>query len=209
MAHSRPLPPYAKKGSPIEAAHFNAIIELLRSLDISGGPGISVKKSSNGTTISAKPGAGTPGARVAVAVGELGALDVELGEGADASHVSATMIPGTINGFLITGYATPTELAIATTYYATLTITATDGEVTGAALTYETTAPGALPVLLGEPPTTFTFLIGIVTGGEWVRIVGPGSLSAVGTEVFRVSKTAPDPGTLPYDIYFSWLLSSV
>lgn len=133
-------------------------------------------------------------------------FDVEL-SGSGAS-MSAVVLPGTINGILPTNYdATFTPLDDTLVYFVTLSVTANDGEIASALLSFPTAAPAGIPTVLGEPPTTFDYLLGIVALGVWYRTLGPGSITAVGQEMFRIDKTAPAPGTLPYEIYYSWALS--
>ncbi len=134
-------------------------------------------------------------------------FDVTLEDGSPGTK-DATIRPGTINSLLPSGLDTPTTLTIATVYYLILSVTTTDGAITAASIAFNTTPPDALPVQEGFPPASFDYLIGTVIEGVWYRTIGNGSLVATGSEVFRISKTSPAPGTLPYDIYYTWLLSA-
>jgi hypothetical protein len=131
-------------------------------------------------------------------------FDVEFGAGSDGSHSAGTVRPGTLNGLLPSNFTISDDLSNTGTYYLVLSATATDGEITGCTLAFSGSAPGALPVLQGQPPTTFDYLLGVIVDAQWFRTIGLGSLTANGVEVYRVSKTTPAPGTLPYDIYYTW-----
>jgi hypothetical protein len=117
--------------------------------------------------------------------------------------------PGTINGVLPTNYDTVFSLAAVGVYYLVLTVTALDGEIASAVLSMDASPPAGVPTILGQPPTSFAYLLGVIVDLVWYRTIGPGSLAAAGAEVFRVSKTSPSPGTLPYDIYYTWNVTAV
>lgn len=206
MPHPIKIPAPVKKGVPILANDWNTILALFQCLDISGGPGIQVSKTTRGITISftgsiPKFQGGGGGGSVAVRP-----FDVSFSPN-DDTHFNASIQPGTINGLIATGYGTDVSvLSSGTLYYLVITVTSTDGHVTGAALTFETTAPGAIPIQEGLPPTSFAYALGMVQDSIWYRTIGAGSLTAVGQEMFRTSKTSPDPGTLPYDIHYTWVV---
>lgn len=132
-------------------------------------------------------------------------FDVDL-SGSGAS-VTAFFFPGTINGLLPTNYTDTFTLDDSLVYFATLSVTASDGEIASCTLSFPTSAPAGIPTVLGQPPTTFDYLLGIVALGVWYRTIGDGSLTAVGQEMFRIDKASPAPGTLPYEIYYSWAIS--
>ncbi len=116
----------------------------------------------------------------------------------------ATVRPGSINGLLSSNFDDVFPLGATTTYYLVLSCTAVDGEITSAALSMPTSPPAGLPTQMGQPPTAFDYLLGVVIDRVWYRVIGNGSLTAFGQEMFRISKTSPAPGTLPYDIYYTW-----
>lgn len=123
-----------------------------------------------------------------------------------------TVQPGTINGQLPSNYSNVFVLSPSTTYYLVLSCTSSNGQITGAVLSFASSPPASIPTNMGQPPTSFDFLIGIVItdaigGGTWYRTIGPGSLSAAGQEAFRTDKTSPAPGTLPYDLWYTWVIT--
>lgn len=210
MAHARALPPYAKKGDVIQAFHFNMLIDLIRALDINSGPGISIKKSSSGLTISIMADQGGSGSSGSGGSGSSSGhpFDPTISAGSDEDHMSVTLRPGTINGLIPSNMSDTYDVSNAGALYLVLHVTATDGEIDGATLSIESDAPPALPVLLGAPPASFDYMLGIFVDGVWFRTAGPESLTAVGVEMFRTDKVAPSPGTLPYDIHYTWALSA-
>ena len=119
--------------------------------------------------------------------------------------------PGTINGLLPSNYNSTFTLTPGTTYYLVLNVTTSGGQVTGATLAFNTSAPAAIPVNAGQPPTSFSFLIGVLlvgaTSGTWYRTIGPGSLSAAGQLSYQANATSPSPGTLPYTNYYTWVVT--
>ncbi len=117
--------------------------------------------------------------------------------------------PGTINGLIPSNYADIFSLAASGAYYLVLTCTASDGQIASAVLSFDASPPSGIPVIQGQPPTSFAVLLGVVVDLVWYRTIGLGSLTATGTEVFRVSKTSPAPGTLPYDIWYTWAITAV
>lgn len=125
------------------------------------------------------------------------------------SGLNATVLPGTINGLLATNYDDVFVITNPGVYFVTLSVTAVDGQLASSTLSFAASPPAAVPVVQGQPPTTFDYLLGIVVDGAWFRTIGLGSLAAAGSEVYRVSKTSPAPGTLPYDIWYTWNITAV
>lgn len=124
----------------------------------------------------------------------------------------ATFLPGVINGLLPSNYASSFSLSPSSTYFAIISCTASNGQITAASLSFGSSPPAAIPTNMGQPPLSFDFLLGIVItdglgGATWSRIIGDGSLAAAGAEAFRTDKATPVPGTLPYDIWYTWNLT--
>lgn len=139
-------------------------------------------------------------------------FDVTFTAGSDASHRTATIRPGTVNGFVPTDILTTADLSVSSSYYLVLSIVAVDGGIASCTIAFTTVAPGPILTLMGQPPLSFDYSIGMVVGDgselTWYRTIGSGSLFATPQEAFRVSKVAPAPGTLPYDIYYTWALAN-
>lgn len=123
--------------------------------------------------------------------------------------LTAAVQPGTINGLIPSNFLSTFSISALATGYLVLSVTTSGGQVTGAVLSLPSSPPVGVPVNMGQPPTTFDYLLGAVVNGVWFRVIGPGSLAAASVEAFRVTKTAPAPGTLPYDIYYTWNITAV
>lgn len=133
-------------------------------------------------------------------------FDVSFTGGPDPK-IAAVRI-GTINGLIPTNFSDTYSLAASGVYYLVLTVTATDGQIASATLSMPSSPPAGIPTVQGQPPTSFEYLLGVVVDLVWYRTIGNGSLAAASSEVFRVSKTSPAPGTLPYDIYYTWVITA-
>lgn len=131
-----------------------------------------------------------------------------------AGTSSFTVQPGTMSGLLPSNYASTFTLTPSTTYYLQLDCTASSGQIASAALNFASSAPAAIPVNMGQPPTSFSFLVGILItngagGGTWFRCIAPGSLFAIGALQYQTNKASPAPGTLPFDNWYTWLIEQV
>ena len=131
-----------------------------------------------------------------------------------AGTSSFTVQPGTMSGILPTNYNNTFTLSLSTTYYLVLNCTASSGQIASAALQFASSAPSAIPVNMGQPPTSFSFLVGILItngagGGQWFRCIAPGSLFAIGALQYQTNKASPAPGTLPFDNWYTWLIEQV
>ena len=131
-------------------------------------------------------------------------FDAIIGAGSDSSHVGVTVYPGTVNNLLPSNYTISADLSNTLTYYLTATVSATSGQVTGSVLSFDSSAPDAIPVNIGAPPASVVILLGMIVNGKWFRTIGSGSVTMRSVEVYRTSKTSPSPGTLPWDIYYTW-----
>ena len=118
----------------------------------------------------------------------------------------ATIQPGTINGILPSNYSTTYTLDDTLVYFLVASVTVSAGQITAVTLSMPTSPPAGVPVNMGQPPLSFTYLLGVVVDGVWYRVIGNGSLSAISTDVYHTDKTSPSPGTLPYDIWYTWNL---
>lgn len=191
---------------PLSPEWGRAVVECLRSLEPQAGSGVKILRTSRGALIVADPVRG--GVKQAGSKG-LYPFDVTLVDLVVGTSKTASIRPGSINNLIPSNYTTTYPLLNSTTYYLVLSVTVTAGVVTGATLSMPTTAPVGMPVALGAPPTAFTVLLGAVIAGAWYRTIGNGSLQATSAEAFRVSRSSPAPGTLPYDLYYTWGLTNV
>ncbi len=137
-----------------------------------------------------------------------GGTDIKLPFDAVFGSGSVSFRPGTLNSILPSNYLATFAISPGFTYYANIVANALDGQITSCSLEFNTTPPTGIGVLMGQPPTSFRYLLGIVVDNAWFRTAPQSSLSAQSKLSFTVSKTAPDPGTLPYDSYWTWIVSA-
>lgn len=122
--------------------------------------------------------------------------------------LEAVVNPGTVNNILATNWLTPFTISAAGTHYLVADVVTADAEVTSHTLAMDASAPPGIPPTMGLPPTSFSVLIGVIIAGVWHRTLGPGSITATPVEAYRTTKVSPAPGTLPYDVWYSWAVSS-
>ena len=115
---------------------------------------------------------------------------------------------GTINGYTPSNMGNTFTMAGSGTEYCILTVTVTNGVITGAVISNTSSVPAAMPVNQGQPPTSFVVLLAVLVNGSPFRTIAQGSVGAKGYEVYRLAKSMPTPDALPYDSYYSWLLSA-
>lgn len=137
-----------------------------------------------------------------------GGPDIKLPFDAVFGSGTVSFRPGTLNSILPSNYLASFAVTPGVTYYAKIVASALDGQITSCSLEFNTTPPTGIGVLMGQPPTTFRYLLGIVIDSSWFRTAPQSSLSAQSKLSFTVSKTDPDPGTLPYDSYWTWIVSA-
>lgn len=204
MAH---FPRFPDPNKPVSPVLIKQLMEYVRSLRVSGSRGVKVRRTGSGTTL--KVDEVVQGRSQAGGDDGPFPFDVDLIDLVPGTSKTATVRPGSINNIIPSNYLTPYTLLNATQYFVVLTVTVTANAVASCVLSMPTTAPTGIPVALAAPPTSFQVLLGVVIAGVWYRLIGDGSLSATTVEAFRVSKTAPAPGTLPYDLYYTWEITNV
>ncbi len=133
-----------------------------------------------------------------------GPFDLTFTPGASPGDLTPSMRPGTINSVVPTGYLSLPDIADTGTFYFILSATALDGQIATASVAFSGSPPAGIPVTMGTPPTAFDFLLGVVQDGVWFRTAAVGSKTATPAETFKAGITSPPPGTLPYDIYYTW-----
>ena len=197
-----------KNPSPQELADkLNRLREAVDQLRIQPGPGYLVNRTRGGTTLQILSKAGTS------ATTETCPFDVS--SVVSGSSLLLTVEPGTLNGLYATNYAdclaaASTTLTVATSGTTNVCVdVTTDGkQVTAYSLTTVTTMSAASPTT-PLAPTSFKWPIAHVKNGTIYKTIGCGSLSAEVKENVRIAKTPSTPTDNAYDIYYSWVLSSV
>ncbi len=122
-------------------------------------------------------------------------------------NITPIMVPGTINSVIPSNYLSLSDIADTGTFFFILSVTTLNGQIATASVSLAGSAPAGIGTTMGVPPTAFDFLIGVVQDGVWFRTAPTGSFTATPIEAFRASITNPAPGTLPYDIYYTWTVA--
>lgn len=131
-------------------------------------------------------------------------FDLTIG-GTDGTELKVK--PGTINSLLPSNVSSTFTLPANTssyTRYLVLTASCSDGQVTSATLSVDSSAPSPPGVAMGLPPTSFKVLLGLIDTGKAYRTIACGSVSAKPVEAYRTDKASPVFGLSPYDIYYTW-----
>lgn len=142
-------------------------------------------------------GAGTP-------TSSIGPFDLTFTPGVNPGDLTPSMRPGTINSVIPSNYLSIPDFSDTGTFYFILSVTALNGQVVSCTVALAGSPPAGIPVTPGTPPTSFDFLIGVVQDGVWFRSAPAGSFAAVPLDAFHAAIVSPAPGTLPYDIYYTW-----
>ncbi len=122
-------------------------------------------------------------------------------------NITPVMVPGTINSVIPSNYLSLPDIADTGTFFFILSVTTLNGQIASATVATSGSAPSGIGTTMGVPPTSFDYLIGVVQDGVWFRTAPTGSFTATPIEAFRASITNPAPGTLPYDIYYTWTVT--
>jgi hypothetical protein len=183
------------------------LLRYIRSITPQSSNTCRVHRSTGGVTYqptakSAKPSRGGGAAT------ERYPFDITLTD-AGGGNSTATIWPGTINQLLPSNYLTGVTVSNTGTHFLVLDCTASDGEITAAPLAIESAAPPAITPTQGTPPVAFQVLVGIIIDGVAYKVWGNGSVTASAAESYRVDKGSPVPGSLPYDVFYTWEFSLV
>jgi hypothetical protein len=200
------LPREPVGGQPLQPQWGLALLRYIKSITPVSSPGLRVKRTPDGTIL--EPLAGpTRTVRGGGGVTRY-PFDITLTD-AGGGDSTATIWPGTINQLLPSNYLTGVTVSNTGTHFLVLDCTASDGEITAAPLAIETGAPPAITPTQGTPPVAFQVLIGIIIDGVAYKVWGNGNMTASAAESFRVDKGSPVPGSLPYDVFYTWEFSLV
>ena len=190
----------ASASGALTITRINAIMDAIRALagvdSVTAGPYLKTTTHNGKTVVSL----GKPPARGGSAVAY---------KPFDARSINATdgvvlFRPGTVNGILPTNWSANVAFTKDVVNYVVLNCQAGQGQVTACALACQTDAPGPIGVAQGYPPSTFKVLTGLIVDNLWVRLIGPGSVTASSTEVVRTLKESPVAGEFPFNIVYTW-----
>ena len=117
---------------------------------------------------------------------------------------TATFRAGSINGVLPSNYLTGITVAASGTEYLVLNCTASNGQITSASFSSDASQPGAISPIKGQPPTSFSMLIGLSIDAVPFKVWGNGNIQADSIEAFRVDRSPLVPGAPSYETYYNW-----
>lgn len=120
------------------------------------------------------------------------------------SGTSLTLTTGTVNGLVPTNIGSTLTIVGTGTEYLQLSISAANAQITSSSFSVSSTAPSVIPVIQGQPPTSFDFCTHVIVNGTAFRVIGNGSLVFTPYEAWRFAKAMPTPDSMPYDSYYSW-----
>jgi hypothetical protein len=120
------------------------------------------------------------------------------------SGTSLTLTTGTVNGLVPTNITSTLTIIGTGTEYLQLSVSATNAQITSSSFSVSAVAPSPIPVIQGQPPTSFDFCTHVIVNGTAFRVIGNGSLVFTPYEAWRFAKAMPTPDSMPYDSYYSW-----
>lgn len=202
--------PLTAKGERVSANTLNRMQAEIAARTIMRSGGHLVQQRSGGTVLAKRPTGLLPASR---SRGSGSArqcpFDISVNYDAGLGLYFATFRPGTINQLLPSNYLTGVAVPATGTRYIVLSCTASNGKITSAAFAAESTVPDAIEPYAGQPPVAFKILIGIVIDTVATKVLSCGNIQASGVESFRLQKSGPAAGELPYDVYYTWALAII
>lgn len=178
-------------------AMMDAIRGLARGDNLVAGTGVLLSRSTSNVVVRTLGGGPSGSPALAVAPSP---FDLHL------NGTTLTIQPGTVNNVLPSNYLT--GITVTGTAYISVECATNNGRITSASLVSDTAQPGSPIPAMGAPPTTFKVLIGIVSGGVATKVWGNANILAHCVEVYRAEKASPVAGQIPYDVYYTWEITS-
>lgn len=189
------------------AERLNAIVTEIRRNKPKGERGITVRQDGTGTYIglaaSLPRGGGTPA--ITQPWDLIARVDPDANPEDENPPYIVRVRPGTLNGILPTNYEIEQEVNGTSLYYAKAVIT-TDGEfATSVTIEIDTSPPQEQEPQLFGIEDTIEYLFGIFSEGQAFRVIGAGHITLEYQIVLIVSAQAPQPGELPFELYYALL----
>lgn len=195
--------PVFQKRAPLAASDLNSLVDALKRARVLPGVGIKLTETLNGTVVSLKPqrSAGGGGSQPP------SPWDIDLtpqaGATGDKPPLDATVVPGTLTGFLPTNWNEKFTVQSQGTYYAKAKI-ATDGEaITGVTIAIDSATPKPQKPQKYAIEGEIEYLFGIISDGQAVRTIAPGHIVLKAQPWFYGQKNEAAPGESPFDIYYA------
>jgi hypothetical protein len=196
------------KGSPTPAK-WAALGEYLLAGQITGGPGLRIRRVGNRTVITTRRRTfGTAGWE---STGLKPWQPVFFTTGTEEAPVYQCRINlGTLNDVPATNWNDEFTLSmgVGAYHFVVLTITTASGQVTGLTLSIDATAPETDTIAKGTPPVSHKIVLGAI-GSTEAKMIEDTNLAMVAAVVFLESKDAPAVGAEPYDRWWRWNHSTI
>lgn len=179
-------PPRVRKGFPVKSEEFNLLSRGIEELQNAFSLPIS-KKGRGGATggcIPWKP-------KFTVVSG--------------TNYVSFNL--GLLNQIAADNWNTAQVIDPEATVWPTLDVTASNGKITGYTIDLETAPPTEDQQNDNTPPSSFKIVLGVIESLTPCMVVTE-NLEAIGTEVFRKSKTPTNPGDEPFTRVWRWKVNA-
>lgn len=128
---------------------------------------------------------------------------------ANGANYTAVLTVGTLNGLVPSNYSNAFNLTADTTYWPTLDVTTSNGQITGVTISMDTTPPAQTTINESTPPGSFKIILGVIRNTTYAMAHNT-NLSATTSEVFRVDKTSLTiPGEEPSKRYYEWIVTGM
>lgn len=195
----------------LSADRLNSILTEIKRNKPKGERGITVRQSGDGTYIglaAALPtGGGTTVTPTTTHPFQISSFVDPDSDPEDPSYL-VTVRPGTINGLLPTNIldgAALQEFALPkdALRYVVLDCSASSNALTSCQISLDATPPNAQTPVAFALPAAYKVILGVVYNSTVRQIVNT-NLSVSGKQSYITDKVNPNPGTLPYNVFFVW-----
>ena len=134
------------------------------------------------------------------------AFKINLTEVADPAY-TMLLTPGAINQAVPSNILTPIAYNSTTDRYVKLKVTTDGFALTGVTVALESTPTDPISTTVNAAPTSFDILIGVISQGVITQVWTDCNMLATLTLALVESKTIPEPGTSPYNFYYTWVVT--
>lgn len=198
------LPKKIQKNQLITADLLNNIIDSIRECQINSGVGYSFSRNAGGTTLSIQKSVARGGEAIELT------YPFQYFSGGSPSSAWFGLRAGTINGVLPTNWTTTFSLPSSFPYtrYINLNCQSDGKQVVAADISLETNPPSPVPCEMNFAPAEFSINTHVVVNHVAYRTIGSSSILAMTQETIRTEKVVASYGTMPYDIWYTWVFAS-
>jgi len=183
----------------VPVSSYNKLVDAVRAQAVRTGPGYNVTTTLGGTTL--QIGRNTP----FFAPRPFEVTITAAASDDDPTGLTVRVAPGTVNQLLPSDTYETFSIESDGTYYLKANATSDGKTITSVNLTCDTDTPATQTPVPFALPVTVDILLYVITNGRPFRVIGDGSISLAGTEIYKTDKETPaDPGQLPYTSWYVW-----